>query len=257
MHVVLSLRDDFLMRCREQAALAPVRGLTPLAGAAATDCGGRWSSRRGSAATASRTRRWWRRWWRRSRGRGRAAAARLRGGAAVGAARPREEAAHPRGLRGGRRRGGRPGAARRGDARPHRHRAPGHRARDVPQPGDRPGHAGGDRPRGAAVGVPGARGGGGGAAAADRRAPPHVATRWRAGRASRAATGWRSCTSRCSRPGRASCAGRRRTRRARSCATSCRQAARLWDDKGRTTDLLWTGTACQEFELWRSVTRAR
>ncbi|HET9794377.1 MAG TPA: protein kinase, partial [Thermoanaerobaculia bacterium] len=31
-----------------------------------------------------------------------------------------------------------------------------------------------------------------------------------------------------------------------------RQAARLWDDKGRTSDLLWTGTAFQEFEVWRS-----
>jgi WD40 repeat protein len=31
-----------------------------------------------------------------------------------------------------------------------------------------------------------------------------------------------------------------------------RQAARLWVDKGRTADLLWTGTAFQEFELWRS-----
>ncbi len=30
-----------------------------------------------------------------------------------------------------------------------------------------------------------------------------------------------------------------------------RQAARLWDEKGRTNDLLWTGTAFQEFELWR------
>ena len=30
-----------------------------------------------------------------------------------------------------------------------------------------------------------------------------------------------------------------------------RQAAHLWDEKGRTTDLLWTGTAFQEFDLWR------
>jgi WD40 repeat protein len=30
-----------------------------------------------------------------------------------------------------------------------------------------------------------------------------------------------------------------------------RQAAHLWDEKGRTEDLLWTGTACQEFALWR------
>jgi WD40 repeat protein len=30
-----------------------------------------------------------------------------------------------------------------------------------------------------------------------------------------------------------------------------RQAAHLWQEKGRTSDLLWTGTAYQEFELWR------
>jgi WD40 repeat protein len=30
-----------------------------------------------------------------------------------------------------------------------------------------------------------------------------------------------------------------------------RQAAHLWDEKGRTGDLLWTGTAFREFELWR------
>jgi len=30
-----------------------------------------------------------------------------------------------------------------------------------------------------------------------------------------------------------------------------RQAAHLWDEKGRTDDLLWTGMAYQEFTLWR------
>ncbi len=30
-----------------------------------------------------------------------------------------------------------------------------------------------------------------------------------------------------------------------------RQAAHLWDEKGRSADLLWTGTAEREFELWR------
>jgi serine/threonine protein kinase/WD40 repeat protein len=30
-----------------------------------------------------------------------------------------------------------------------------------------------------------------------------------------------------------------------------RQAAHLWEEKGRTDDLLWTGTAYQEFALWR------
>jgi WD40 repeat protein len=30
-----------------------------------------------------------------------------------------------------------------------------------------------------------------------------------------------------------------------------KQAAHLWEEKGRTADLLWTGTAYREFELWR------
>jgi len=30
-----------------------------------------------------------------------------------------------------------------------------------------------------------------------------------------------------------------------------RQATQLWEQKGKTDDLLWTGTAYQEFELWR------
>ncbi|MGD8897656.1 MAG: protein kinase, partial [Acidobacteriota bacterium] len=30
-----------------------------------------------------------------------------------------------------------------------------------------------------------------------------------------------------------------------------KQAARLWDEKGRTPDLLWSGTAFREFELWQ------
>ena len=30
-----------------------------------------------------------------------------------------------------------------------------------------------------------------------------------------------------------------------------KQAAHLWEEKGRTADLLWTGTAYHEFELWR------
>jgi WD40 repeat protein len=30
-----------------------------------------------------------------------------------------------------------------------------------------------------------------------------------------------------------------------------KQAAHLWEDRGRTSDLLWTGTAFREFELWR------
>ena len=33
-----------------------------------------------------------------------------------------------------------------------------------------------------------------------------------------------------------------------------KQAAHLWEDKGRSADLLWTGTAFQEFDLWRQRT---
>ena len=34
-----------------------------------------------------------------------------------------------------------------------------------------------------------------------------------------------------------------------------KQAAHLWEEKGRTGDLLWTGTVYQEFALWRGRTR--
>ena len=30
-----------------------------------------------------------------------------------------------------------------------------------------------------------------------------------------------------------------------------RQAARLWDERGKPEDLLWTGTSFREYELWR------
>ena len=30
-----------------------------------------------------------------------------------------------------------------------------------------------------------------------------------------------------------------------------RQAARLWEERGRPEDLLWTGTSFREYELWR------
>ena len=30
-----------------------------------------------------------------------------------------------------------------------------------------------------------------------------------------------------------------------------KQAAHLWAEKGRTADLLWTGTAFREYALWR------
>ena len=88
-------------------------------------------------------------------------------------------------------------------------------------------------------------------ARARRRAAADVVRGRGQGRASRATTGSRSCTSRCSRPGRASCGGRRRTRRGRVLRDQLKQAAHLWEEKGRTADLLWTGTAYREYELWR------
>ena len=50
-HVLLSLRDDFLFRCSEQDGLRPVfHDLTPLRRPPRTRCGGRsWSRRRGGA----------------------------------------------------------------------------------------------------------------------------------------------------------------------------------------------------------------
>ena len=158
-------------------------------------------------------------------------------------------------LRGDRRRRGRARAARGGDARADRGRAAGDRAGDLPQPRHRAGHAGGVRARGAAVGLPGPQGGRGGAGAARRRTAADVlrdAERRADEREAEAGrTGSRSCTSRCSRPGRASCAGRRRTRRARCCATSSSRPRTSGTRRGGPADLLWTGTSFREYELWR------
>ena len=105
-------------------------------------CGARSSSRRGSAATASRTTPSSARWSPSVEGVARRpAAARLRGRAPLGEARPRAEAPHPRGLRRDRRRRGRARPARRGHAGPDRSGAAGARARDLPQPRHRAGHA--------------------------------------------------------------------------------------------------------------------
>ena len=137
------MRDDFLLRCHEHAALAPaLRG--PHAARAprpAPRCAGRSSSRRCSAATASRTRRWPDEMLDAVEGERGAlpllafAAARL-----WERARPGAGPAHPRGLRADRRGRRRAGAARRGDARADRHRAPADRARALPQPRHRAGH---------------------------------------------------------------------------------------------------------------------
>ena len=121
------------------------------------------------------------------------------------------------------------------------------------------GDARGVRPGGAAVGLPGPQGGRGGAGAAGRRAAAHVlgdADRGRRGR----------------RRGNAPAPGRHRIeivhesllrswlRLVRWQAQDAegallrdqlKQAAHLWDEKGRPADLLWSGTSFREYELWR------
>ena len=122
-HVLLSLRDDFLMRCTEHEAAAPglrVAHAAPAADAA-RGCGGRWSSRRGGAATASRTRRSSEEMVGVGRGgAGGAAAPGLRRLAPLGEAGPREEAPDAGGVRGDRRRRGGARPARRGHDGPDR-----------------------------------------------------------------------------------------------------------------------------------------
>ena len=66
------------------------------------------------------------------------------------------------------------------------------------------------------------------------------------------AGGSRSCTSRCSRRGRGWCAGAPRTRAAAQLRDQLRQAAHLWEEKGKPEDLLWTGTSYQEYQVWRA-----
>ena len=254
--MLLSLRDDFLIRCHEHAALAPVferadasraadartalrRALVEPAQQARLPLRGRGARRRDGARRwrerGARCRCWpspsSRLWERRDRERKlltRAAYEEI--GGVAGALAQHAEATLER-----------IGTERAGD-----------RPRDLPQPRRR------RRARARwcdreelLSALPGPDGGRGGAAAADRRAAADVATRWRARRASRATTGSRSCTSRCSRPGRGSCAGRRRTRRARSCATSSSRRRTCGRRRGGRADLLWTGTSFREYELWR------
>ena len=154
-HVLLSLRDDFLMKCADHVpiakvfeSLSPMPALTPEAlGRALVEP----AKKRGYAFEDEALVDEMVESVEGARG---PAAAGVRGVAAVGEAGPREEAAHAGGVRGDRRRGGRARPARGGDAGPHRRRARADRARDLPQPRDVTGHASGGRPRGAAVGLP-------------------------------------------------------------------------------------------------------
>ena len=148
--------------------------------------------------------------------------------------------------------GGRAGAARRSHARAHRAGQGPARARDLPQPGHRPGHAGGSRPRRAALGLPGRGARRGGRASSTRWSPP-------------------ACSSRTRRRPEAGAEHRRLEIVHESLLTQwprlvrwraqdeegavlrdqLRQAAQLWDQRGRAEDFLWTGTAYREYQLWR------
>ena len=218
--VVLSMRDDFLMRCHEHEGLRPVfEGLVPLAAPSgdalrralveparaegyrfeeglADEMLAAVEGERGAlpllAFSVARL------WAERDRGK-----------------RILSRAAHER----DRGRRGRPGPARRGDPGTDRRRAAGHRAGHPAQPGHRGGHA-----RLASI----ARSCSRPSPTAGR--PKRCSTSWRTRGCSRrtrrargtgsGATGSRSSTSRSCGPGPGSSAGRPRTRRARCCATS-------------------------------------
>ena len=252
-HVLLSLRDDFLLRCSEHAPLAPVfEALTPLRpldrGRAAAGAGG---AGEGGAATGSRTRRWSsemvaavegargalpllafaisRLWERRDRERKlltRAAYEEI--GGVAGALAQHAEATLER-----------IGAERQGD-----------RAGAVPQPGDGARHAcGGEREELLSV----------------------FPERQAAGEVLRALVDARLLTS-FEVEGQEGRAGHHRVEMVHESLLKAwprlvrwqaqdeegavlrdqlRQAAHLWEEKGRHEDLLWTGTSYQEYELWR------
>ncbi len=171
-HVLVSLRDDFLMRSQEQAPLRPILGeltaLLPLSAEALRRAVVEPAKKRGYRLRG--------RGARRGDGgvgggrAGRAAAPGVCGVAALGEAGPGEEAPDAGGVRGRRRRGRGAGAARGSHDGPHRGRAAGGRARGLPEPDDGAGDAGGGGEGGAALGLPGEAGGRGGPAGADRRA---------------------------------------------------------------------------------------
>ena len=87
---------------------------------------------------------------------------------------------------------------------------------------------------------------------ARRRAAADV-LRGRGGRsAGGTTTGSRSCTSPCCERGRGWCAGRPQDEGGAQLRDQLRQAAHLWEEKGRPDDLLWTGTSFQEYQVWRA-----
>ena len=250
-HVLLSLRDDFFFACHAHPALAEVftevTPLGPLAGdalrralvepaqrngfrfedeALVEEMCGAVEGERGAlpllAFCAAEL------WERRDRER------KLRRG--------------PRARRSGCRR--RPRAARGGDARRDRDRAAGNRPGDLPQPRDRAGDAGGVRARGAAVGLPGPQGGGGGAGAlVDARLLTSYEDEGTADGSNhhRIEIVHESLLKAWPRLVR----WQTQDEEGALLRDQLKQAAHLWDEKGRPADLLWSGTSFREYELWR------
>ena len=151
-------------------------------------------------------------------------------------------------------------------------RAPDDRPRAVPEPGDAAGDPGGGGHGGAAVRLPGSRRGGVGAATSWCTRACSLPTRPRPTSSRRRAAACGPLRS----GARTAPGARPRRRRVEIVHESLltawprlarwraqdqdgailreqlRQAARLWEEKGRPSDLLWNGTSYREYELWRS-----
>ncbi len=253
-HVLLSMRDDFLIRCRSHEPLAPVFSeiYTAHGPEPATGCVGRSSSRRRSRATASRTTAWSRSMVSLVEGNRGALPLLAFAVARLWEKRDRErQAPDPRGLPGDRRGRRRPGPARRGHDGPDRLGAPGPGPRDLPQPRHRPGHACRHRPRGAPLGLPGA--GGGRRRSCDQLIDARLLTSYevegKEGEPShhRVEVVHESLLKAWPRLVR----WQTQDEDGAQLRDQLKQAAHLWEEKGRSPDLLWSGTAYREFELWR------
>ena len=182
---------------------------------------------------------------------GGAAAARLRGGAALGEARPGEEAPHPRGLPGDRRRRGRPRPARRGHDGPRSApsgRASSARSSATSSPPRAPApsidreellSAFPDRPAAEEVLRQ----------LIDARLLTTYEVEGKEGEPShhRVEVVHESLLKAWPRLVR----WQAQDEEGALLRDQLKQAAHLWEEKGRTADLLWTGTAFREFELWR------
>ena len=293
LHVLLSMRDDFLIHCHRFEALQPIllgalTLLDPPLGRLA--CGGPSWSRLCGAATGSRRSRWSRRCWPRSKvSAGHCRWWRLRrlgyGRSATGmqGLLTRTEAYEEIGGV-----GRRTGPARRDDAgAPDRPGPNSHRPRALPQSRHRPGNPGGKRPGRALIWVEllsvfgeGSHMVDGGSRFEGKPLRLRSMEGWIARRPTqvldtlidaRLLTSYelpgdeerralptnasRSSTSRCSPTGPVSCAGRCRTPRAPSSATSSATRQMLWErERDARTIYLWTGTSYPGVtSLWRAT----